>query len=154
MYQNGGSAPITPIRSFLDRVRNRVRSNFAKRQRCVDGRCQPGSPSDPIYPPAVVAPPPEAQREYVTREDLEELKRLIESISLKPGPQGAPGRDGGQGPPGPAGKDGRDGKGASVDYDLLTREVVERLPPIYPMWIDKEGQVLDEIPGGVRLGDV
>lgn len=151
VYQNGGSAPITPIRSFLDRVRNRVRSNFAKRQRCVDGDCQPASPSDPIYPPAQ-----ELQREYVTREDLEELKRLIESISLEPGPRGAAGRDGSQGPAGPrgpAGKDGRDGEDAVIDYDLLAREVVERLPPIYPMWIDRDGQVLEEIPGGIRLGD-
>jgi len=30
--------------------------------------------------------------------------------------------------------------------------VLARLPPIYPMWLDDKGNVIDEIKGGVRLG--
>lgn len=31
-------------------------------------------------------------------------------------------------------------------------QVISRLPPIYPQWIDNDGNVIDSIPGGVRLG--
>lgn len=57
------------------------------------------------------------------------------------------------GPAGRDGEDGRDGKDADpIDYDKLAQEVIKRLPPIYPQWIDDEGRVIDELPGGVRLG--
>lgn len=51
------------------------------------------------------------------------------------------------------GNDGQDGANGSV-IDLTDDEVnnlAKRLPPIYPMWIDDNGSVIDEIPGGVHL---
>ena len=52
------------------------------------------------------------------------------------------------------GQDGVDGK-SIVLGDLTDEEIrllAKRLPPIYPQWIDNEGKTIDEIPGGVRLG--
>jgi hypothetical protein len=80
---------------------------------------------------------------------------------------------------GPAGKDGKDADSADLvaiaqavqknseqidqilnrlkskrpDYDKIANEVQQRLPPFYPMWIDKDGNVIDETPNGVRLGE-
>ncbi len=59
---------------------------------------------------------------------------------------GKDGSDGAVGPQGPPGKD------AVIDYDVLAAEVAKRLPPIYPQWIDKDGNVIDELRSGVRLG--
>lgn len=53
------------------------------------------------------------------------------------------------GPIGPAGPPGKD---AVVDYDKLAEEVIKRLPPFYPQWIDADGNVIDEIKSGVKLG--
>lgn len=74
------------------------------------------------------------------------------------GPPGRDGADGAQGPMGSAGgigqtgPQGPPGQDAIVDIDAITAAVLAKLPPIYPMWIDAEGNVIDEIPGGVRLG--
>lgn len=38
-----------------------------------------------------------------------------------------------------------------TDEELVSR-VWKKLPPFYPAWIDKEGNVTDEIKGGVHLG--
>tara|TARA_R110000751_G_scaffold78889_1_gene159230 strand:- start:31 stop:1287 length:1257 start_codon:yes stop_codon:yes gene_type:complete len=53
---------------------------------------------------------------------------------------------------GPQGPQGLPGKDAVIDYDKLASEVVKRLPPFYPQWIDREGNVIDELKDGVRLG--
>lgn len=39
-----------------------------------------------------------------------------------------------------------------LDYDEITEEVLPRLPPIYPQWVDENGDLIDSISGGVRLG--
>jgi hypothetical protein len=96
------------------------------------------------------------------------------------GPQGEPGAAGTPGPPGEIteeqlqqiaalvlaqmqsnpepfrGPPGRDGQsiviGALTDEEIT--RLAQRLPPIYPRWISPtDGSVIDEIPGGVSLGD-
>lgn len=47
------------------------------------------------------------------------------------------------------GDKGDKGDLTSIDID----ELAAKLPPIYPMWIDEQGSVIDSIPGGVRLGE-
>ena len=151
VYQNGGSPPIATIRRFIDRVR----------ARCQDGNCQPGQPPG-IYPPPNVTPEPD--RDEVTREDLEELKQMIQAISLKPGPRGPPGRDGSDGKDGPPGSDGKPGKDgppgppgrdATVEYAVLAEEVIKRLPPIQVETYDAQGNVLDSesypYPGPIKI---
>ena len=54
-----------------------------------------------------------------------------------------------KGDSGKDGKDGTNGEDATIDIP----SIVAQLPPIYPMWIDDKGKVIDEIPGGVRLGE-
>jgi len=32
------------------------------------------------------------------------------------------------------------------------QDIISRIPPIYPQWINNEGKVIDSIPGGVKPG--
>lgn len=50
------------------------------------------------------------------------------------------------------GADGLPGGNGITDFDEITREVLKRLPPIYPQWIDKDGNVISSLDGGVKLG--
>jgi len=73
------------------------------------------------------------------------------------GPQGEPGRDGvdgqpGQtGPPGPQGVAGKDGMDAAVDLDAIVAAVLDRMPPVKPIYMrqvnGRTGEVIkvDEI---------
>ena len=80
-----------------------------------------------------------------------------------------------QGPPGKDGKDGKDGLPGEITDEQLEQLVIQvvsqiqqqlvdqltdeqikqlanRLPPIYPQWIDQNGEVIDEVKAGVKLG--
>ena len=108
-------------------------------------------------------------------EDLDkEIRADLARLEKTPGPAGERGPAGAPGPPGEQGPPGESANVteaqlraiASIVFeriqvdqfnidDLTDAEVLafaRRLPPIYPQWIDKRGQTIDEIPGGVRLG--
>jgi hypothetical protein len=137
----------------------------------------PSSPSasprgdDQFYPPPSqpaqpVNEPSEQQRDkYVILQptNLEKIKQEI--IASLPKPRD--GRDGKDGQRGPAGapatiteqqireiiaRVAAQMPRQSLDLEAITAEVQARLPPIYPMWVDSQGNTIDEIPGGVRLG--
>ena len=98
-------------------------------------------------PPGEQGPPgPKGDPGEVSNEQLAAIvvaikEELAKDESLR-GPQGVPGPPGPQGPP---------GTGANVDMDQLVEEVIRRLPPIQPQWIDNDGNVIDS--ATVRLGE-
>ena len=126
---------------IIPRIRDRLSLTQANGQ-CINGQCPP---QQIIRQPAIPQP-------------------IAGKCNCHPGPPGKDGPPGQAGADGPAGRDGidglpgrdgidgRDGAATELDYDRIAEEVLARLPPIYPMWIDKDGKVIDEIKGGVRLG--
>lgn len=139
------ATPVSYVRQLIQRV-------------CPDGRCASASPSRP-------AP---------SRPGLQPM-RPIDQPPQKPAPvpdpiAGDPGEPGQDGKDGADGADGKDGRGivaiAIAEGDLVVEftdgtnqtienwvdSVAKKLPPIYPQWIDEDGNVIDELRGGVRLG--
>lgn len=140
-----GMAYATPV-SHLQTLLLRI---------CPDGRC-PSLPTAPIGPPG--------------RPGLEPMRPVEEPPPATPAPVPSEPIAGAAGQDGKDGADGKDGRGiqaiAVVDGNLVAtftdgeQQVIEgwvdqlaqELPPIYPQWIDNEGNVLDSLKGGVRLG--
>ncbi len=96
----------------------------------------------PIQQPDIPIIVPEPEPVEIDYEKLAD--KLLEKMATDGRFVGTPGKDGVgiQGPP------GANGQNAVVDIAAI----VDQLPPIYPRWINKAGDVIDEIPDGVRLG--
>jgi len=109
------------------------------RSYCVGPECYPSPP-----------PQPDASRSTPNHEPQ----------TIYPGPEG---------PTGPTGPTGPAGEITQAHLDDIVRrvvaairrepitdeamaDIVSRIPPIYPQWIDDNGGVIDAIPGGVRPG--
>jgi hypothetical protein len=103
------------------------------------------NPTVPIQP---TTPAKECECEHPTTEDIVtsliiKFKSSPELIALLKGDPGENGSDGTNG------IDGIDATADNIDIDAL----VAKLPPFFPQWVDENRNVIDEIPGGVRLGD-
>jgi len=105
--------------------------------------CTPPDPPPlvPIQRREITSP---AQKPNEIRVEID-YQKLIDLMAADGRFIGPPGRDGA---PGADGTNGRDGADAKIDIAAIAAA----LPPIYPLWIDREGKVIDELPGGVRLG--
>lgn len=126
----------------------------------------------PIQPqPPTAQPTPPQPTQGLTQQQLDELAKDVASqLKNDPAMRGEPGKDGTNGVDGRDGMDGRDGiDGSSATADqiasavayfiasnpeLIAAEIQPHLDPIYPRWIDKDGKTIDEVPGGIRLGQV
>lgn len=140
------------------------------RRICTPRGCGPvcvPCPSISVLEPAPpVAPPPvQTQPQAPPEVDLNELARIIveqHGDKLR-GDDGSPGKDGQPGPPGKDGKPGSDAQDAPpldkiveavlADPERLAKRMQPHLDPIFPAWVDAEGNVIDQIPGGVSLGE-
>jgi hypothetical protein len=155
-YRGGGSAPLTCIRAFIQRVRQKWQCGP---QGCTPQGCRPQRQDDfyppqqqPVQPvqPSPIQPvspvKPETSPDCVTQEQfaglavrVEKLESAITSLGgivaqwkATPGPegpQGPQGERGPQGPPGPPGAPGNTISGSqTVDIDDLVDAVIAKLP--------------------------
>lgn len=144
---------------------------FVPQPQCQNGQCDSSvrsetiGSSSPVTQPMALNPPancrPQGER----------------GPPGPPGRDGTDGKDGARGERGPQGVQGPRGvagRDAVVDTDAIVAEVIRRLPPheppaepdidaiadaviaklppIYPMWVDKDNRIIDQLPGGVKLG--
>lgn len=146
LYGEAHSAPLTGLRRFVQRVRQRW---------CPDGSCQvaqgpipatrPGRPQvqpvDPgeLYPDQDPVQSPRPSRPSVTV-DYERLAQIIVERY----------QDQLQGPQGPAGPRGPSGQDAQVNIQDLAAQVQSQLPPIQVDFLGDGRQVVDR--QEVRLG--
>ena len=110
---------------------------------CINGQCPPQQIIRQSTAGRCNCPPGPPGKDGLPGE------RGADGLTGRDGKDGVDGRDGVDGLPG---RDGKDGASTEVDYDRLADEVLARLPPFYPSWVDDKGEVIDEIKGGVRLG--
>lgn len=113
-------------------------------------------------PDRVVQPPPMVTIDWqkIYREMLDRMA-ADQRFRGKDGLQGPPGESitgpaGGTGPEGPPPTDEQ--MQAAVEAWITSHPsevaamITPHLPPFFPQWIDKQGRIVDETPGGVRLG--